>query len=236
MKIGFDFGMTNSTISYIDEEARLVNFRFSAAENDYIPSIISYDKRRPDNVAIGVAARDCITVEHFETYDKFKLKLGAGFKSTLPGKSKAPSEVARDFVREFLQRFEEKQKKEVDVIVMTVPATWVKETSNQGTRENLEQIFDELGFGDKLQMESEPVAAAVFFCHAHRNKYGSEYRGFITVIDFGGGTLDVTLCESTEGKTIKVLEYYGFGEDNLTNGQAGVAFDEAMIEKLMWKS
>ena len=234
MKIGLDLGMTNSTISYFDEEGKLANFKFSAGEEAYIPTVVSYDKRKPDSAFIGRAAKDHITDEaRYETYDKFKLKLGTGFNTTISGKTKTPSEVARCFIENFLRVFREKQRTAVEGIVMTVPATWAKEVSNHTTRENIEEIFENLGYGSELQLESEPVAAAVYFCHAHKNKHGSRYNGFITVIDFGGGTLDVTLCEATTDETIRVLDCYGAGEDSKTNGRAGVAFDEAVAEKLI---
>jgi len=41
------------------------------------------------------------------------------------------------------------------------------------------------------------------------------------------------LCEVVDGDNIKILERCGFGEYNATNGCAGVAFDEAVLEKII---
>ncbi|MCL2378746.1 MAG: Hsp70 family protein [Defluviitaleaceae bacterium] len=236
MKIGLDFGMTNSTISFYDDEKRLVNFRLHAADNDYIPTAISYNKKKLEDISIGLSARGNITDSDYDTYEKFKLKLGTGFSAPLPGKTKTPIDVTHDFLLSFLREFKQDQNKDIDGIVMTVPATWVRESSNQTARENIEKIFSKMGYESEIQLESEPVAAAVFFCHSYKNnkknKHGTDYNGFITVIDYGGGTLDVTICRS-DGKTINVLERYGYGEDNETKGRAGVAFDEAVTDKLI---
>jgi len=232
MKIGFDFGMTNSTISFFDDEKRLINFRLHAADNDYIPTVISYNIRRPGDISIGLSARGNITDKDFDTYEKFKLKLGTSFSEPMPGKTKTPIDITHDFLDSFLKEFKEDQGEDIDGIVMTVPATWVKESSNQTAMENIEKIFSKMGYESEIQLESEPVAAAVFFCHSYKNKHNMDYNGFITVIDYGGGTLDVTLCKA-DGKTVNVLERYGYGEDNETKGQAGVAFDEAVTDKLI---
>jgi len=235
LKIGLDFGMTNSTISFYDTESKgLINFEPDPAANGYIPTIISYNTNKPDEVLIGNAAKTRLIYRSFDTYENFKLLLGKRFNEAITGKNKTPNEVARDFIKELLELFVRTQKTDIESIVMTVPATWIREQSNQTARENIEDIFTSLGYGEeKFRLESEPIAAAAYFCHAYKNANNSEYNGFLTVVDYGGGTLDITLCEVTNGVNIKVLEQHGFGEDNQTSGRAGVAFDEAVINKLI---
>ena len=244
MKIGLDFGMTNSTISFYDEESKqLVNFKLGGpSANDYIPTIISYNENDHSDFCIGEIAKDNLTKKGFvnSTYENFKLSLGKSFNKVIEGKKKTPSEVTHDFIGKFLKSFEDDQKKKnsstkIQSIVMTVPDIWLKEESNYATRENIEKIFLELGYDkDLFQLHSEPVAAAAFFRHAYKIDKGSDYSGHITVIDYGGGTLDITVCK-VEGnkKEIDVLVRHGFGRDDQTKGCAGVAFDEAVIEKLI---
>ena len=239
MKIGLDFGMTNSTISFYDAESNgLINFQPDAAVNAYIPTIISYNNNKLDEIFIGRAAKANILSKSFDTYENFKLLLGKRFDEVITGKKKKPKEVAQDFIKKLLELFKKSLNKDIQGIVMTVPDTWIRERSNQTARDNIENIFTALGYEEhEFHLESEPIAAAAYFCHAYKihdtNQNKSNYNGFITVIDYGGGTLDVTLCEATDGKHIKVLERHGFGEDNETNGRAGVAFDEAVIEKII---
>jgi len=237
--IGLDFGTTNSTISYFDTESQaLVSFKSKAKDNDYIPTIVSYNNKNHD-ISIGNAAKQNLTSKSHEAYENFKLLLGKNFDDVIEGKTKTPIQVTHDFIKCFLEEYKKSQRIEkIDGIVMTVPETWFREASNRTARENIEGIFRKLGYSEfEFQLESEPVAAAAYFCKAHElnkemNPKGKKYTGFITVIDYGGGTLDVTLCEANDGK-IRILERCGFGEYNDTNGCAGVAFDEAVIEKLV---
>ena len=239
--IGLDFGTTNSTISYYSEESKaLTGFQVSASAIDYIPTVVAYNKSKNNEISIGDAAKANLTAKNFEVYEYFKLRLGKDSNTPIEGKIKTPVEVTRDFIKNLLDVYKSSQHIDaIEGIVMTVPETWFREASNRTTRENIEKIFEELGYQEsEILLESEPVAAAAYFCRAYEDnrdsgRAGTKYNGFITVIDYGGGTLDVTLCEVVNGKEIRVLERCGFGEYNDTNGCAGVAFDEAVIEKLV---
>lgn len=232
-KIGFDFGTTNSAISFYNEESKgLENFQLDASSNDYIPTVVAY---RDGETYIGDTAKNSSTKKSFDTYEHFKLRLGSDFDRKIEGKSKSAIEVTSDYISEILEKYKMGQEIEnIDGIVMTVPETWFREASNRTARENIEDIYKKLGYADVFQLESEPVAAAGYFCWAYKQKNSNAvYTGFITVIDFGGGTLDVTLCKVEPGGSIKILERCGYGEYNQTNGCAGVAFDEAVTERLI---
>jgi len=238
--IGLDFGTTNSTISYYNTESKALDgFRYSASTNDYIPTVVSYNLKNENDISIGDDAKDNLTSKNFEVYENFKLRLGKNFDEVIENKTKTPIIVTRDFIKNLLEMYKSSQRIDnIEGIVMTVPETWFREASNRTARENIEGIFNELGYNEtEFLLESEPVAAAAYFCRSYEQKKsnpsGKKYNGFITVIDYGGGTLDVTLCEAVNGEEIKVLERCGFGEYNKTNGCAGVAFDEAVVEKLI---
>jgi molecular chaperone DnaK len=238
--IGLDFGTTNSTISYYNKESKsLDSFKDRAKDTDYIPTIVAYDKNRSNEISIGNRAKKNVTSKNYEAYEHFKLRLGKNSDEIIEGKDKTPLHVTQDFIKKLLDEYKVSQnidlKENLDGIVMTVPETWFREASNRTARENIEGIFKKLGYSDsEFQLESEPVAAAAYFCWAYKenDSKGKEYNGHIVVIDYGGGTLDVTLCEANRGK-IKILERCGYGEYNETNGCAGVAFDEAVVEKLI---
>ena len=236
--IGFDFGTTNSTISFYNTETKTLDcFQTSASSTDYIPTVVAY---KGDEVCIGNIAKKNLTKKGYESYEHFKLRLGSDANTVIENKTKTPTQVTADYIRELLSEYRHEQNIDViDGIVMTVPETWFREESNRTARENIERIYEELGYDieTQFQLESEPVAAAGYFCwvyeHAKdKNPQGKKYNGFITVVDYGGGTLDVTLCKVEAGGNIKILERCGYGEYNRTNGCAGVAFDEAVIEKL----
>jgi len=234
--IGLDFGTTNSTITYFNKESgKLESFKARAGDADYIPTIVAYNKNKNYEVSIGRSAKTNLTLKNFETYEHFKLLLGKNADKVIEGKTKTPTQVTRDFINKLLDEYKTCQNIDCfDGIVMTVPETWFREESNRTARENIEGIFKDIGYGDSVfQLESEPVGAATYFCWSYKQKQGKDYTGYMTVIDYGGGTLDVTLCEAMNDEKIKILERCGYGEYNETNGCAGVAFDEAVIEKLI---
>lgn len=236
--IGFDFGTTNSTISFYNTETKTLDcFQTSASSTDYIPTVVAY---KGDEVCIGNIAKKNLTKKGYESYEHFKLRLGSDANTVIENKTKTSTQVTADYIRELLSEYRHEQNIDaIEGIVMTVPETWFREESNRTARENIEKIYEELGYDieTQFQLESEPVAAAGYFCWAYehakdKNPQGKKYNGFIAVIDYGGGTLDVTLCKVEEGGNIKILERCGYGEYNRTNGCAGVAFDEAVVEKL----
>lgn len=237
-KIGFDFGTTNSTISFYNEETKSLDcFQLNAGASEYIPTVIAY---KGNDVSIGEIAKKNMTKKGYDAYEHFKLRLGQDAQQIIPGKSKTPTEVATDYIRTLLNEYQTNQNiSEIDAVVMTVPETWFREASNRTARENIEGIYRKLGYDieTQFQLESEPVAAAGYFCwsYAHskeKNPKGNPFTGYITVVDYGGGTLDVTLCKVENGEKIQILERCGYGEYNQTNGCAGVAFDEAVIERI----
>lgn len=237
-KIGFDFGTTNSTISFYNEETKNLDcFQLNAGASEYIPTVIAY---KGNDVSIGEIAKKNMTKKGYDAYEHFKLRLGQDAQQIIPGKGKTPTEVATDYIRTLLNEYQTNQNiSEIDAVVMTVPETWFREASNRTARENIEGIYRKLGYDieTQFQLESEPVAAAGYFCwsYAHskeKNPKGNPFTGYITVVDYGGGTLDVTLCKVENGEKIQILERCGYGEYNQTNGCAGVAFDEAVIERI----
>ena len=239
MKIGLDFGMTNSSISYYDMETNgLINFQPDPTSPGYIPTIISYNKSKKEEIYIGDAAKANMYNNSFESHENFKLLLGSNCNNIIKGTTKSAIEVTDDFIKKILESFKTTLNKNIDSIVMTVPEIWIRENSNKTARENIVAIFTGLGYTEEsFRLESEPVAAAAYFCHTYKNSSDNPkkngYSGHIAVVDYGGGTLDVTLCKVSNGSDIAVLERQGFGEDNKTNGQAGLAFDEAVTEKII---
>jgi len=235
MKIGFDFGMTNSTISFINKSGVLENFRLIDSGDEYIPTVVSYNIK--GDVFIGDTAKSYIVDSRYDTYERFKLLLGSKFDIPVPGKDKSSSQAAQDFIKNLFKGFRKKESIEgasgqITGIVMTIPAIWALQTSNLTAKENIVSIFNAINYGSNLKLVSEPSAAAAFFCHSFKERYSHEYKGFITVIDFGGGTLDITLCEATGTNAINELKTFG-DDDVKPNGQAGVAFDNAVVDKLL---
>lgn len=229
--IGFDFGTTNSIISYYDRERKALDcFRPQAGSNPYIPTVISYGRV----IEIGDAAK--AEAGNSKTCSHFKLRLGSDFDVLIPGKEKTAHMAARDYIGELLESFQ-RQGNELHKIVMTIPEAWYRENSNFMARENIQSIYQELKV-KQFCFQSEPVAAAAYYCWRYqyqqpeKNVSQLPYDGTLMIIDFGGGTLDVTLCEVKKGKRIRVLDSCGFGEEKEHHGCAGSAFDEEVVRIL----
>lgn len=233
-RIGLDFGTTNSILSYHDAESGMLRcFHHAAGDTDYVPSVIAYEMRRgTPSILIGKAAR--LLGEGAENVcGHFKLRLGKEFDTPLPGKQKSAHEAAADYIRELLDAYRAAGHP-IDGMVLTIPDAWFRGQSHLSSREHLRQILAEIGFPkEHYTFQSEPVAAAAYFCRQWETLRQTPYQGKLLVIDYGGGTLDVTLCQiSDSGKTIRTLDNYGTGteEGSAENGCAGSAFLSRTVE------
>lgn len=234
-RIGFDFGTTNSIISYHDEESGALKcFKRTADDTDYVPTIIEYVTRKGNSsIQIGKAARIHNGADN--VCDRFKLRLGNRFDEVLPGKNKTAHQAAKDYIGKLFEYFKNGGHS-IDSIVMTIPEAWYREQSNYTTRENILTILTEIGFTrEQFSFQSEPVAAAAYFCHLWEQTQKKPFLGKLLVIDYGGGTLDVTLCNVSDmGKKIRTLDNYGSGseENGMESGHAGSAFLARVIKCL----
>lgn len=235
-RIGFDFGTTNSIISFHDEESGNLNcFKRAANDTEYIPTYVKYTIFKGNPITqIGRAAK-LSGDGHPNVCARFKLRLGNRFDEIIPGKEKTAHEAAKDFIEKLLQEFRDSGHT-IENMVMTIPEAWYREQSNYTTRENIRTILTEIGLrSNQFSFQSEPVAAAAYFCWKHEQVNQQPFTGKLLVIDYGGGTLDVTLCEITEnGKKIRTLDNYGTGteENGAETGHAGSAFIARTVKLL----
>lgn len=233
-KIGLDFGTTNSACCFYDQKKQAFDFlKFDKQGLDFFPTMIAYNKDDDSIRYIGEAAKRHQFSSRFDVYELFKMSLGQNAKEK-GGRMKCPQEVARDFIDEVIQKFRKtKGQALVSNIVMTVPDIWKNEEKNKIAVDNLTAIYEQLGYGvnEGVAFESEPVSAAAYYCREIKD---NSYKGFLVVIDYGGGTLDLTLCGTDDGKNINVLRRCGNG-GNADMGCAGTAFDNGMTQRLIDK-
>ena len=92
--IGFDFGTTNSTISFYNTETKTLDcFQTSASSTDYIPTVVAY---KGDEVCIGNIAKKNLTKKGYESYEHFKLRLGSDANTVNENKTKTSTQVTAD--------------------------------------------------------------------------------------------------------------------------------------------
>lgn len=229
---GLDFGTTYSALCIHDDGKKDVDyFKFDNCALEFFPTIIAYQKNNDKVRYIGQAARRYSFSPDYDAYENFKLALGTGADDS-GGRLKTPRQVTHDFIEEVLKKFEENQGQSINVLVQTVPDTWKNERHHFTATDHLTEIYQDLGMyvdEDRVSFESEPVSAAAFYL----NKIcQGNYEGAIMVIDYGGGTLDLTLCRAEANGSISVLYSCGNSGDS-AQGCAGNAFDRAVVQRLI---
>jgi molecular chaperone DnaK len=231
-KIGLDFGTTNSILSYY-QAGQIESYKLGGADGtNYIPSYISFDD---DFIEIGTTARDNASDDSsIETYSKFKMLLGEKDQEKLAnfgyGKdNRSVSEVVHTFIQELLKSYKEEHKEDIEHLVVTIPEIWLND--NLGARSELNSILNDLKL-PSFQFISEPSAAGAYFLHQYKEKHQQNFNGHCLIFDYGGGTLDITLFNAQDQK-IKILERTGQGHSKKDLGNAGVAYDNAVIQKAM---
>lgn len=229
---GLDLGTTYSALCIYDSSKKNVDyFKFDGCALEFFPTIIAYRKNNDNVRYIGQAARRFSFSPDYDVYDNFKLALGTSADDS-GDRIKTPRQVTQDFIEEVLKKFEENQGQPINVLVQTVPDTWKNEPHHFTATDHLTEIYRALGMyvdEEQVSFESEPVSAAAFYLNEICQ---GDYEGAIMVIDYGGGTLDLTLCRAEANGSISVLYSCGNSGEN-AQGCAGNAFDRAVVQRLI---
>ena len=231
-RFGMDLGTTNSALCFYNDKIKAYEFlKIGNQTRDFFPTVIAYDKKNYEKRFVGEEAKEKQFGTKYDVYSLFKLSLGEGAHER-NGREKTPYEVTRDFLKAVIDQFHDYIGcKDLNNLVLTVPDVWKNEDKNRVAADNLMRIFEELGLEAEEQavLESEPVSAVAYYCRQICEK---PYNGYVIVIDYGGGTLDLTLCKVEDGENITVLRRCGDGGTNAM-GCAGVAFDTALTRRLI---
>ncbi|SFU83453.1 hypothetical protein SAMN04489707_102521 [Paenacidovorax caeni] len=266
-KIGIDFGTTYTTLCYVNESRRSDDENyievFRAEDHGSVPSAMAYHKKKGVR-NFGSAARGLIADDSYQVFQHFKMLLAMEGTSELdayisnnpeyePYKNKKPSDVTRDFLTDLLKAFKRDQNIErLETVVITIPLVWraLGQQLNGNTGSAQHKLLGALraacqalelkGPPPKITIKSEPEAAAGYFAHEYkkRSKNKEPLTGKLLVVDYGGGTLDLTLAEVGWSKQnlieLSVLETSGRGKSlDFALGAAGVAYDKALLNTIL---
>ena len=235
--IGLDFGTTNSIISYCNgDQIRSFQIGGVGETSSYVPSCVSISQE--DNESdIGQLACLNLGNQEYQVFRWFKILLSEQNPEVLEKNGfieKTPKNITKLFLETLIKTYTAEQNlQKLNNIVITVPEIWVRE-GRHAARECLKQVCKELNL-PVHKMLSEPVAAAVYFSKRFKEQAGQDFSGHILVVDYGGGTLDLNLSE-IQGDNIRVLAGSGKGYSSKHVGAAGVAFDEAVVQRLYKKA
>jgi len=222
--IGIDFGTTNSLISVVlDNQAR----SFLNEKNMPHPSTVCYDGSQ---VVAGTRAKeridntDVAMNESLVRSPKIQLLKDS---ITINGREKDPVSVVTDLMR-FLKEHAVIDRASGDVnldrAVVSIPVKM-----DGRTRKKLRDAFLQAGI-NVIQFVHEPLAAlyAHFKDQPDFNRALSIYDGRrpILVFDWGGGTLDLTLCRVLDGV---ITQIKNVGDNDV----GGDYIDEAILSEVL---
>ena len=211
--IGIDLGTTNSAIcSYDGSETRIWK---SPEQNDVTPSVIYIDRR--GNKYVGQRAYDSAPHSPDNAAMLFKRLMGTSTPIQLSaiGLTKSPEECSAEVLKVLFGYLPEEIRNDSDTgTVITVPAAF-----NQMQKDATMQAASMAGIG-KVAIMQEPVAAVMSVMRARNAD------GMFLIYDLGGGTLDIAIAESLNGR-VNLLAHGGIAMCG------GRDFDRVLVDNLV---
>jgi molecular chaperone DnaK len=215
--IGIDLGTTNSEAAFVDEsgDAKIIpSAEGSAYGGKMFPSVVAFTK--DGQRLVGVAAKRQAVVNPEGTVREAKRKMGTSEKIPVKSINKefTPQEISAMVLQKIKTDAEAYLGEKVDAAVITVPA-YFDDNQRQATKD-----AGEIAGFTVERIINEPTAAAM----AYGLGKADEYK--VAVLDFGGGTFDVTIMDIGDG-VFEVLS---------TNGDTqlgGTDMDAAVINWLV---
>lgn len=211
--IGIDLGTTNSAIcSYDGSETRIWK---SPEQNDVTPSVIYIDRR--GNKYVGQRAYDSAPHSPDNAAMLFKRLMGTSTPIQLSaiGLTKSPEECSAEVLKVLFGYLPEEIRNDSNTgTVITVPAAF-----NQMQKDATMQAASMAGIGTVAIMQ-EPVAAVMSVMRTRNAD------GMFLIYDLGGGTLDIAIAESLNGR-VNLLAHGGIAMCG------GRDFDRVLVDNLV---
>lgn len=222
--VGFDLGTTNSLISSIQGD-RVINYLDE--EGLPVPSVVCYEG---GTTIVGRDAKERLAEAGLGLKGNVirSPKVLLGHESVfVEGVEKSPIDIVSDVV-DFVARSAEKERRgrklgAVERAVVTIPVDM------EGyKRSALRDAFRSAGISI-VQFVHEPLAALYGFFRTKSDLAQAlrQYdRKLILVFDWGGGTLDLTLCRLVDGMLVQV-------RNDGTDEVGGDSFDELLRNEML---
>ena len=220
--VGFDFGTTNSLISLITRDGVI---SFADDEGRPTPSVVSYEGSK---TTVGREAREKLSEPGLGVHGAIvrSPKTLIGRESVfVAGVQRSPVDIVEDviaFIRKQAQESEKVQGLEIDRAVVTIPVNM-----NGERRALLRDAFRAAGIG-VVQFLHEPLAALYAYLR-DRSDFEPTVRRLdrqmVLVFDWGGGTLDLTFCQLTDGMLVQIA-------NDGTDKVGGDHFDAALRREI----
>jgi len=249
MNIGIDFGSTYSLITTFDEKEQKLKELTPDGKTAITPSHLSIDEE--GEVTFGTFAKSNVHDSSYRHFSGFKMMLieknNEILKSNHYNQRYSPQYITELFLKSMLDGIlnsESSVGARVSIaegyqkVYICVPELWSKYATKMQGCYNLKNILNKkLGIED-VNIVMEPAAASAYFAYSYKQNTNSNFNGHLFLIDFGGGTLDITLSKvKSNDDTIVItqLQSDGIGENHkdrngvIESGQAGMAYIQRLI-------
>ncbi len=250
MNIGIDFGSTYSAFSGYEEQTdTLKKLTIDEMGIANIPSVVSISPR--GEIMCGSAAKNEIGSKNRRIYEAFKMLLVESDAGLLAKRGydaeNTPKKIANYFLDYVLETISERYGEPVEDVVICAPEIWSKNIKQLDGHGILKEILSVDSDGEPLtrtvRVVSEPEAASAFFAYNYEKETKKPFNGHLLLIDYGGGTLDLTLTKVVSDGT-GVIEICtrasgGAGENHygenggINIGNAGIAFMQDVIVRAL---
>ena len=186
--IGIDVGTSNSAAaSLVGGKPKIIpSAEGTSLGGKAFPSYVAFTK--DGQMLVGESAKRQVVSNPEGTISGIKRKMGTNYKVKVHGKEYTPQQITAFILQKIKRDAEAFLDAKVDKAVLTVPAYF---NDNQRTATKDAGIIAGL---EVVRIINEPTAAALAY---GIDKTEKDQR--ILVYDFGGGTLDVTIMEFSEG-------------------------------------
>ncbi len=186
--IGIDLGTSNSAAAVLQagKPTIIPSAEGTTAYGKAFPSVVAFTK--DGQKLIGEPARRQAISNPNGTITAAKRKMGTNFEYRINGKEYTPQQISAFILQKIKKDAEEFIGEPISKAVITVPANFDdnqrQATKDAGTIAGLEVV----------RLVNEPTAASMAYGIDKMDKALK-----ILVFDFGGGTLDVTIMDFSEG-------------------------------------
>lgn len=200
--VGFDFGTTNSLVSVVDNE-RVYDLVDDAGQPE--PSIVKYEGVRK---VVGREAKEALDAVGLGVHGDFvkSPKTFLGDESvTVGGVERSPVDITEDVIQHVQQRALQSPRNVGYLTTITDAVATIPVDMNGHRRRALRDAYARAGIR-VVQFVHEPFAALYGHFRPHINTdFVRRYdRKNILVVDWGGGTLDLTLCRLEDGRVVQL--------------------------------
>jgi len=195
--IGIDLGTSNSQAAVMmgGKPTIIPSAEGATVAGKMFPSVVAFTK--DGQILVGEPARRQAVSNPEGTISGAKRKMGTKFRYKIHGKDYTPQQISAFILQKIKDDAETFLGEKIEKAVITVPA-YFDDNQRTATKD-----AGKIAGLEVVRLVNEPTAAAMSYGIDKKNE---EHK--ILVFDFGGGTLDVTIMEFSEG-TFNVLSTSG---------------------------